>query len=197
MEQINLPRRRLLKLGLVAATGLAAVGGGAVWLLRSGAESLHPSGTQFGKLMVLDHKRASILNAFAEAALPMGEGFPTVREAQVIERLDEELYFVSAGLRSDVLSALDALNLLPFLYGHFSTFSVLGLEDRIVVLNGTRSTRSDTVRAVVNALRMLTAMMYYGHESSWAAIGYDGPFARLEPIMSEQRIHYARLTGRA
>lgn len=197
MEQVNLPRRRFLKIGLAAVAGLAAVGGGAVWLMSGGDEDLSPKETGFGKLLVLDPKRADIFHAFAEAALPKEEGFPTAREAQVVERLDEELYFVDASIRGDVKMVIDVFNLLPFFYGRFSTFTSLEPEDRTAFLKETQATKSDTVRVVVNALRMGALMMYYGHESTWNVIGYDGPHGGLEPIMNAQRTHYAQRTGRA
>jgi hypothetical protein len=36
-------------------------------------------------------------------------------------------------------------------------------------------------------------LFYYGHRATWRATGYDGPFSRIEPILSEQRIYFAAL----
>ena len=38
---------------------------------------------------------------------------------------------------------------------------------------------------------------YFGHPSTWNAIGYDGPFMNLPEKRSEQRVLYARLVGKS
>jgi hypothetical protein len=35
-------------------------------------------------------------------------------------------------------------------------------------------------------------IMYYGHESKWQAIGYDGPFGKVPEQLGEQRLHYPK-----
>jgi hypothetical protein len=192
MQPINLPRRRLLKIAIAAVAGLGAVGGSVAWVLSPGADTDEIFETGLGRFLVFDDKHARLVLAFAEAALPQGDGFPGPREARVVERMDEELYFVDASIRADLKTAINVLELLPLFYGHRSTFARLEIKERRAFLKETQATKSDTVRTVINALRMLTYMMYYGDSSSWQAIGYDGPFGGLEPIMSEQRQYYAK-----
>ena len=49
----------------------------------------------------------------------------------------------------------------------------------------------ETVRAIGTNLKLVSHFMYFGHPSSWAAIGYDGPFQKRPPIQSAQRKAYA------
>jgi hypothetical protein len=191
MLPINLPRRRLLKIAIAGAAGLGAVGGSVAWVLSPGGDTDEVFETGLGRFLVFDDKHARLVLAFAEAALPQGDGFPSPREARVVERMDEELYFVDASIRADLKTAINVLDLLPLFYGRLSTFAKLEVKERRAFLKETQATRSDTVRTVINALRMLTYMMYYGDASSWPAIGYDGPFGGMEPIIGEQRQYYA------
>lgn len=197
MEPLNLPRRRFLKVALATATGVGLATGGVFRKLASYKDSGETFETDFGRLLVLKDKHANLVYAFADAMLPKGEGFPTPAEAKVVERMDEELYFVAPSIRADLRMALDVMNLLPFFYGRMSTFLGLDSADRLAFLQETQATKSDTVRAVVNALRLLVSIIYYGHESTWKPIGYDGSFGRFEPQVSVQRAYYANLTGRA
>ena len=52
---------------------------------------------------------------------------------------------------------------------------------------------------VLLAAAVMIRYLYYGHEKTWAAVGYDGPFAGLPEQPSEQRRHYLTLVqgGRA
>jgi hypothetical protein len=40
-------------------------------------------------------------------------------------------------------------------------------------------------------LRQLVQLMYFGHAATWQAMRYDGPFAGISPMPSEQREHHA------
>lgn len=192
MQLEPIPRRSFLKLSMAAgALAVTTLNGCTQWL---GVTS-EPLQTSYGRLLVLNETQAKVMHAFAEAVLPQGDAFPSVVEAEVIQRLDEELYFVAANISADVKTVIDVLEWLPVFYGSFSRFSTLDSAKRIDFLNRSKETNSDIVRAVINNCRMLCFNMYYGHESSWAAIGYDGPFSQVEPRLSEQRQHYARRIG--
>lgn len=192
MQTQPLSRRRFLKLGAVAATGVAAL---ALWrYLPSARKADAPLMTPYGNLLVLDAAQAATFHAYAEAVLPVAKGFPSPQEAQVVQRLDEELYFVSPAIVDDVKLVLSVLEWLPLIYGHFSRFATLPAGQRLALVNRTKQTRSDSVRAVMNNCRMLCFNMYYGHASSWTAIGYDGPFSALPEKLGEQRRYYAQQT---
>ena len=97
--------------------------------------------------------------------------------------------------KDDVKTMLDVMEYLPIAYGEFSRFSRMTPPQRLDFLNGLSYTGNDTIRAVVNNCRMISYNMYYGHESTWAAIGYDGAFSKVPQKLGEQRRHYANLVG--
>lgn len=192
MQWQPISRRSFLKIAAVTAVGVSATFYGHRFM-SAPRNALHV--TPYGNFLVLEESHAHTLHAFAEAVLPRGGKYPTPQQAQVLQRLDEELYFISQPIAKDVKLVLDVLEWMPVMYAKFGRFSRLSLEQRLNFLNGTKNTRSKTVRAVINNCRMLCFNMYYGHESSWSAIGYDGPFAKhLPEQLSEQRQLYAALT---
>lgn len=194
MKALNLSptRRAFLKYGLVASGAVLALGSGANWLMQSPVRHQDHYDTPFGPMLVLTPNQAEIFNALAAVTLPNKPGFPSAEEAQVLRRLDEELYFISASISDDFKLAIDALELLPIAYGQFSRFSKLEAADRLAFLQHTQETGSDTVRMIVANCRMVCLNLYYGHASTWNAIGYDGPFSGMEPKLSAQRRHYAQ-----
>ncbi|MCW7491636.1 hypothetical protein ND861_03110 [Leptospira sp. 2 VSF19] len=136
------------------------------------------------------------VGAFSEVVLPVTEkGMPSLEEANVMRRLDEELYFVSEEIQEDFHSAVMVLEYLPIFYGHFSFFSNLSREKREELLSLWAETDSDIVRAVVGNLKLLVCLVYYGHKSTWEQISYPGPFANPPEKWSEARIHYQNLVN--
>ncbi|XDD54311.1 hypothetical protein AB3N62_00425 [Leptospira sp. WS4.C2] len=134
------------------------------------------------------------VTAFAEVVLPITEpGMPSLEEANVMRRLDEELYFVSEEIQEDFHSAVMVMEYLPLLYGQFAFFSNLSLEKREELLLELAETDSDILRAVVGNLKLLVCLVYYGHKSTWNSISYPGPFANPPEKWSEARIHYQNL----
>lgn len=135
-----------------------------------------------------------ILTSFSEVVLPIHEpGMPNLEEANVMRRLDEELYFVSEEIQEDFHSAVMVLEYLPFLYGRFRFFSNMEQEDRISFLETVSETDSDVVRAVIGNLKLLVCLVYYGHKSTWDSISYPSPFANPPEKWSEARLHYQNL----
>lgn len=185
-------RRRFLKMTLLGVGGIAAVAAGGVGYLTM----THRYQERYGRLLSLDGHLADIVHALAEASVPDRPGFPGVEEAEVVTRLDEEMYFVSDGIGSDLKTAFYLIEMLPLLKGYMSRFSRLPLAERRRFLAEAGDTTDDTVRAVVFNLPATMRMYYYGHPSSWRAIGYDGPFMNLPEKRSEQRLRYAELVGR-
>ncbi|MFJ3054984.1 hypothetical protein [Herbaspirillum sp. NPDC087042] len=185
-------KRRFLKATLLGLGGTAAVAAGGVGYLTLGKRYRE----QYGKLLVLDGHLADIVHALAEASVPRGPLFPSIVEAEIVTRFDEELFFVSDGISSDFRTAFYLLEFLPLAKGRLSRFSRLTLEERRAFLSEACDTTDDTVRAVLYNLPAVMRWYYYGHPSAWKAIGYDGPFMGLPEKRSEQRLLYAQLVGR-
>jgi hypothetical protein len=180
----GLGRRRFLR--RISALGVAAAALGA-GLPLGGCSSR--TGNQ--RLLVLSPTQVAALIAVTEAVMPGQTGFPSIADTKVVERLDEELWFADASIQDDLRAALSVFEWLPFAYGHFSRYSHLPLEVRRALLQQLMNSRIETVRAIATNLRLLTMFFYFGHAASWPAIGYDGPFQKLPPLVSEQRQRYA------
>ncbi|RQS06216.1 hypothetical protein DIE07_24730 [Burkholderia sp. Bp9002] len=186
-------RRRFLKMALIGAGGtMAAAAGGAGYLTLT-----HRFRNRYGKLLVFDGHLADVVHALAEASVPDAPGFPTIEQAEVVTRMDEEMFFVSEKLGSDVKAGLYLLEMLPLAYGRMSRLSRLSVSERRAFLTRARDTQDDTVRVVIANLSGMVRWYYFGHPSTWKAIGYDGPFMGLPEKRSEQRMLYAKLVGNA
>lgn len=185
-------RRRFLKLTLLGVGGaVAAAAGGIGYLTMTNRYR-----DRYGKLLSLDGHLADVAHALAEASVPNRPGFPTIEEAEVVTRLDEEMFFVDDAISGDLKAAFYLLEMLPLAKGHMSRFSRLTVAERRQFLTEASDTSDDTVRAIVYSLPATMRWYYYGHPSSWKAIGYDGPFLGLPEQRSEQRALYTTLVGR-
>jgi len=182
----GLSRRRML--GLTLGLGAVVLAGCA----RDDAGTRR-SAPGAGRCLSFDDRQAATLEALIAAVVPTTAGFPAAADARVLERFDEETYFVSAEVGDDIRTAVDALEYLPLLYGRFGRFSRLTPAARRSVLESAMQSRFAVPRAVAGSLRMMAHLFYYGHPSTWPATGYDGPFSRIDPILSEQRVHFAAL----
>ena len=176
-----LGRRRFLKLITAGSAGAA--------LLPLSACA--PNATAPEQLLVLSLGQATTLAAVAEAVVPTQAGFPTVAEARVVQRMDEELWLSDTSIQDDMGAALTVLEWLPLGYGYISRFSKLELPQRRAVLTRAMESSVETLRAVGTNLKLVSHFMYFGHASTWQAIGYDGPFQKIPPIISSQRKAYA------
>lgn len=183
----NLSKRKFL----VASLGAAAM---ATSLFTGERGRPLASGGDGLSCLVFDVHAVAVLMAVAEAVLPADGVYPDLR-AQVIRRLDEELSFVPA-VAVDVNTAIDLVQYLPLASGHLSRFTALDRTARQDVLVSAGRSSLSAVRAAASGLRMLVHFVYYGHEASWQAMGYDGPFAGVSPQASEQRRFYAQQVRR-
>jgi len=186
-----LPRRRFLKLATASPIAVSALAQTACSLFNS--ESTKIERTQFGNLLSFTTNEANTLFAFAEGCLALDQN--TLFKAQVIPRLDEELYFVSSYIKEDFKLALSVMEYLPLVYGEFSRFSKLAVQQRTAFLDKLKNTDSTTVRAVIHNIRMTVMLSFYGHDSTWKSIQYDGAFTQIPPQISTQRQHYADITS--
>jgi hypothetical protein len=182
----GLSRRRML--GLTLGLGAVLLSG-----CSPGAGEARRSVRGTTRCQSFDDAQVATLEALIAAVVPTTAGFPSAADAEVLDRFDEETYFVSAEVRDDIRTAVDALEYLPLLYGHFARFSHLARDARQHVLAAATQSRFAVPRAVAGSLRMMVHLFYYGHRTTWPATGFDGPFARVEPILSEQRLHFAAL----
>ncbi|WP_296660137.1 hypothetical protein [Paraburkholderia sp.] len=185
-------KRRFLKmtlLGIGGAVALASGGFGYLTMTNRYRE-------RYGKLLSLDGHLADIVHTLAEVSVPDRPGFPSVEQAEIVTRMDEEMYFVSDGISSDLRAAFYLLEMLPLARGYMSRFSRLSMAERRKFLVEASDTTDDAQRVVIFSLPAMIRWYYYGHPSSWKAIGYDGPFMNLPEKRSEQRVYYAALVGR-
>ncbi len=184
----GLGRRRFLRLLLQTGTAAAVLP-----LAACSGDAPQPT-----RLLVLSGAQAVTLAALAQAVVPSQKGFPTAAQAQVVQRMDEELWLSDVSIQDDMRAALTVMEWLPLAYGYFSRFSRLGVAQQQAMVHTAMASRMDIVRAVGTNLKLVSHFMYFGHPCTWAAIGYDGPFQKLPPIQSEQRKAYAiRVAGAA
>ncbi len=190
LEIRGLSRRRFLA-GCVAIAGLAAACGRRA---RYGSPSIPSRAADGALLLVLTEGEAQTLTAFAESVLPTGAAAPSLADTHLIERFDEEFFFVDEAVRADMKMALGVLEWVPPLGGYFHRFSHMNLLTRTALVQSMMGSRLETSRAIANSLRFAVHFFYYAHPATWALSGYDGPFAHLAPQLSEQRTHYLELT---
>ncbi|MBV1919649.1 MAG: hypothetical protein KUG73_03135, partial [Pseudomonadales bacterium] len=72
--------------------------------------------------------------------------------------------------------------------------SRMPLKERSDFLRSIQDSPIEPVRVALNACRMAAFICYYDQESSWASVGYLGPFSKLSEKLSPQRLHYQQLT---
>ncbi|MBM9576625.1 hypothetical protein JWG45_05595 [Leptospira sp. 201903070] len=181
----KISRRKLFGFGL---GGLLSVGIGALLCRRSYSVAAP-------KTLFFSESEAQFLQAYSQTLLPPENGFPDIQKAEVVRRLDEEFFFVDSAITDDFKSLILILEFLPLVSGYWSRFSRLSEEDRAEFLRSKETTNSDTVRAALANLKMPVFLMYYGHESAFKAISYDGPFANPPEKLSESRIYYKKMLG--
>lgn len=179
-------RRRALKLSLLAGGGLLA-----------GLTALKLTPLRFadyGKLQLLSVSEADVLYAFAEAILPSGNGWPTIEQTQLIQRVDEELFFIDTASSTDFKALLMLIEILPFKVGTMSRFTRLSKQERLAFLKASSKDDDDPLSNVaMNGPRSMLNYLYYGHELTWSKVGYDGPFGNLPQRLGEQRLYYRDL----
>ncbi|EMJ90663.1 hypothetical protein [Leptospira alstonii] len=181
----KISRRKLFGFGL---GGLFSIGIGAFFLSRSKNRS-------FAKTLFFSASEIEFLSAYSQTLLPQEPGFPDLEKAEVIRRLDEEFFFVDPSISDDFKSLILILEYLPLVTGYWSRFSKLDEKDRKNFLHSLESTESDTIRAALANLKLPIFLVYYGHESSFKAISYDGPFGNPPEKLSESRIYYKKILG--
>ena len=181
-------RRRWLQASLGVGTAIVAAG----WFASRVSEK-RTVGSSTPTCFVFDAAQSMTLLGLIEAVVPASKENRINQETEVLERFDEEAYFVSPDVKEDIRTAVRILEYLPLIYGKLRRFSGLSLSDRQDVLRQAFQSRFEIPRVVTSSLRLMVLLFYYGHPSSWQAIGYEGPFAKLKPKLSEQRTYFAYL----
>ncbi len=177
-------RRRALKAALLAGGLLAGFT----------AFKLRPVRfTEYGKLLLPSASEADVMYAFADAILPSGNGWPTIDQTQLIQRADEELFFLEPANSSDFKALLMLIEILPVKAGYLSRFTRMPKQDRLAFLRESAMTDEPLTNVAVNAPRSMLTYLYYGHELTWPKVGYDGPFGNIPQRLGEQRLYYRNL----
>lgn len=192
LEQLDirgLSRRRLLGAVLMCAGAAATACGG-----RARSSGDPPAVANGRRFLVLSADDLVTLAAFAEAVLPAPGLGPSYVETDILRRLDEEMFFVEAAVRADLDAALSLLEWYPLVSGHVHRFSHLKATGRTALIERMLSSRFDIPRAIANSLRFMVHFLHYAHPATWAMTDFDGPFSRLAPQLSEQRLRYLELT---
>lgn len=146
-----------------------------------------------GKFLILSDTNLETIEVFAKAILPTDPNMPSPSKAEIFQRLDEELYFIDPTITSDFRDALLLIEYYPiYYYGvwRWKVFSKLTTPDASQLINDSLQASNELVRAAFANVRMVLFLMYYGHESSWKEISYDGPFGGFPQKLSEQRRYY-------
>lgn len=165
--------------------GALLLGGTTIAILKTLPKSL---GEYY---LALSRWNIDTLKVYAESILPKGDDWPSAETAEVYRRMDEELFFCSKSISSDLSDALLLIEWYPFFAGSFSRFSRLSTATATQIVSTGLTSENELVRAAFSNVRMLIFMMYYGHSSTFSKIGYDGPFLNWPEKLSEQRLYYA------
>ena len=175
---MGVSRRTILKYGLGGARLLAL--GGAGLAMRPTKMT-----TPQRELLLLSPTEYSILVAAASAMLDGVEGFPSARETQIAETVDEALYSCHPGVQKEFVQLLGLLEsaLAGFiLAGRATPFSMLPIGDRRKVLESWRAARMPLFRTGFKALQGLITASYYNLPQVHQCVGYPGVPAWLTAV---------------
>lgn len=165
-------RRQLLQVGLGGAVALA-VGGGLLRWLGSGY-TLVPGDAAVG----LSVKQLTVARALVETITPAGDGWPSGLELGLHQRIDEQIWAADPAMADDLRAALELIEHVPPLLGHFGRFSALGLEQRREVFDALLRSRRDLFVQIALGFKQLVQLCYFADERVWPHIAYDGPWIK-------------------
>lgn len=168
-----LSRRRFLKTGLlVAAGGVAVLGGTFAWLARSPKDAQpKPAG-----IHALSDREYHLFAAICAAALPGEDNTENLlpwMQVPVLAHIDELIADVPAHARGDVGKALQLFDYAPVL-AHGKRFTDLSVADARAMLVAWNQ-GGEIKRAVSNLVRKLAYIGYWRESATWAPIDYEGP----------------------
>ena len=176
-------RRNLLKTGLI---GGVLVGLGSIGL------ALQKTATRAGTppLKTFDPSEYAVLAAIADRLCPaLGPDAPGATALDVAQTVDEVLEQADPEVKKGLKIALRSFEnaLTGALVGErLAPFTALAPDQQDRVLAGWRDSRIGFRRTVFHALSGTVFSAYWGHERTWARIGYGGP-----PNVASLRAAYA------
>jgi hypothetical protein len=163
-------RRRFIALGISGTHALAVSGGLFRWL-RAGYV-LAP-----GEVAIaLSAKELCVARSLVDALAPGGEGWPGGVALGLHQRVDEQVWAADTDMARDLRAALQLLEHVPPLLGHYGRFSSLSREARVDVFERLLDSHRDVLAQVAVGLKQLVQMLYYAEDAVWPHIGYDGPW---------------------
>lgn len=185
MAALRTTRRRVLAFGVGGAAAL--LGGASLsWLTRG--YFVTPGDIP----IALSIKELFVVRALVDACHPGESDLPGGLSLGVHQRIDEEIWSQSEAMRSDLKASIQLLEHAPPLFGFAGRFSALAPAQRQGTLERIAKDGPQVLVQAITGLRQLAAIFYYGHEKTWSALGYDGPWQKKpQPPSSSQR--YAQL----
>ena len=127
--------------------------------------------------MFLTSRELSTVAAFSEAVLPGGD--KTGAPESVPFRIDREVCQWSLRNQSQVRSLLALLeNGTRYFLFSWWPFSDLSLDERRRYLLEWQNSTIDLRRQAYQVLRMMVFFYYYSQDTTWKAVGYDGPWIK-------------------
>ncbi|MCG6145943.1 hypothetical protein [Leptospira bandrabouensis] len=150
--------------------------------------------TKSNRTLFLSKFQIRVIEKYLKATLPEEIFQSKLYERDLIQRIDEELFFVNESIQSEFMGAILLVEIYPLGKGYWSTFSNLDSKSaKEIILKGMQSS-SLSVRAAFSTLRMLSFLIHYGQKDSWQKIGYSGPYGGFPEKLSESRIYYRNQT---
>jgi len=172
MEGPRLPRRRVLRLGVLAVLAL----GGAAGLVRSRGYSV-PARQRL--LTLSPWQFVVVQHAARRIAAPDHAGdrsIPSADDLDVAGFVDAWLARMRPRVRRDFGRFLAYVeHLAPLRAGYAPRFTRLDAQAQDRVLAATQASSSDLLRAGFDGLKSLVVMGYYRDARTWGIVGYDGP----------------------
>lgn len=142
------------------------------------------------KTLFLSKNQSEVLWVYLSAVLPSGYTEQIEYRNTLIQRMDEELFFVNDSIQSEFDGAILLIEFYPWLLGYWSSFSKLNREDALETIRKGVQSKNLSVRAAFSSLRMLCYLIHYGQKESWKDIQYEGPFAAFPEKISTSRAYY-------
>lgn len=196
MARVDSRRRRFLKVGLGGALLLA---GGSVlgWRIFEFGEVGYARFIAPGEVPIaLSVKEFAVVKALVRALLPAEDGFPSGESLGVAQRIDEEVWAAAPEVRRDLKAGLQLLEHATAMKGFQSRFTRLEPAAQRAYLEKLLAGSNNTLCLVALALKEMAHLFYYGHESVWKHIGYDGPLVKTA-VPPDSTVAYKALLRRS
>ncbi len=166
-------RRGFLKLSGAAALALAGGATLTMWGAGERYRRLLPPGA---RPTVLSEKELAVLCALADRLFP--DATPSARDTRVAERIDRELTFHGAKLKSDIKSAILLVE-----HGGWAHLSPTRFTARAPAAQDEYLERmangSSLEKQAFAGLREVLVFFYYCDQRTWPGIHYEGPLVSI------------------